>query len=210
MGDEVRSLLSDKVYKVLSVNWFNGLVQANDGDVGIDINWPSYRKVKPAKGGLGKFRRGDLVRLGDSGPWFCVAGIASDGTLKAWRDGYKYYFEKADFAKIQRKSLPTRCPSTVITKEKPGEPAQFVNILTGEKWSELPHNVPGVDKVKDILRGLVSFRSEGDVDQALRSLQGIIDGVAGLRPDLRVNTNILVGSFQGFAVSVEKVNAHIG
>lgn len=119
-----------------------------------DLVRHNYRKAKKDKGGLGKFRRGDLVRLGDSGPWFCVAGIASDGTLKAWRDGYKYYFEKADFARIQRKSLPTHYPSTIITKERPGEPAQFVNILTGEKWSELPHNVPGVDKVKDILNGL--------------------------------------------------------
>lgn len=111
-----------------------------------------------------------------------------------------------------KRVAPTRRPALVISKDKLRESSNELPMYNFSEPSELPHNVPGVDKVKDILNGLVGFSSEGDVDQALTSLRDVIDGIAALRPDLRIlfSGGFLVGARRGFAVSVEKVNAHIG
>lgn len=94
----------------------------------LTVQWPKYRKAKKDRGGLGKFRRGDLVKINGQ-PDYCweeIVALDVEGKNVAIRlkDGLRY--SRGMFALLERKekaptvkeqSAPTHRPSTTISKE---------------------------------------------------------------------------------------------
>lgn len=94
------------------------------------IAWPNYRKARPEKGGLGKFKRGDFVKI-DGGCWKLVIAMSPFGLVVKHPKGFADVIEREAFPALKRVAkdseearqirvahfAPTSRPATAISKE---------------------------------------------------------------------------------------------
>jgi hypothetical protein len=195
MGDEVlHNGQRWRVHEVLP----HGAVKVGTTSGSMTLQWPTYRKAKKDKGGLGKFRRGDLVRVVGEPEyaWKAVVGIEREGDRTALRIDNGLRLHPSLFSRLERKEKPPLIPTSEAA------------VKAAQSFLEKPVSHAGVKSLENVFDLVKRFHAEKDPNQASFLVGKVIEGVINLNPAIRVDALVTTYDRRFIAEAKEKVNAH--
>lgn len=189
----------------------HGAIVVGDAICQKEIQWPNYRAAKRDKGGLGKFRAGDLLTFGDGSVVYEVRHLQFGNFSMANRRlccvdpnaggmGGTFYFYPSQFASFRRlpkEKSPLKSPLI--------PPAEF-----RAKMLELAVSHSGVDHLENALDLVKRFHFEKDGHQASRIAGVLLESLNRLSPVCAISGSfdIVWGNPRVVAIPVEKVDAN--
>lgn len=195
LGDEVlHNGQRWRVHEVLP----HGAVKVGTTSGSMTLQWPTYRKAKKDKGGLGKFRRGDLVRVVGEPEyaWKAVVGIEREGDRTALRIDNGLRLHPSLFSRLERKEKPPLIPTSESA------------LKAAQSFLEKPVSHARVEGLENVFDLIKRFYAEKDPNQAGFLVGKVIEGVINLNPAIHVDALVTTYDRRFLAEAKEVVNAH--
>lgn len=192
MGDEVlHNGQRWRVHEVLP----HGAVKVGTTSGSMTLQWPTYRKAKKDKGGLGKFSKGDNVFFGHYKP-LQIVGLDNEVLVARAEDGSLVAIDKVHFSTLVR------------SPRKPLIPTSESALKAAQSFLEKPVSHARVEGLENVFDLIKRFHAEKDPNQAGFLVGKVIEGVINLNPAIHVDALVTTYDRRFLAEAKEVVNAH--